>query len=274
MAVLTPSRPVVAPPPLMPAPAVEARGLTKVFGSGEAAVRALDVVDLEVARGEMVAIMGPSGSGKSTLLYVIGALDTPTAGSVAVGDLHYEGLDDAALTRLRRDHIGFIFQFFNLLPSLTALENILLPALIAGRPDEHMRARARALLEQVGLGERADHLPSELSGGQQQRVSIARALLREPELLLADEPTGNLDSRSGREVLAVLRDVSAREGRTVVMVTHDAVAAAVADRVVFLRDGRIAGTVEGGSPQRILEAFSELAPDADELPRTEPIRTG
>jgi putative ABC transport system ATP-binding protein len=274
MAVLSPS-PVTAPRP-SPATtlAVEARGITKVFGAGESAVRALDVVDLAVARGEMVAIMGPSGSGKSTLLYVIGALDAPTGGSISIGDLHFEGLDDNALTRLRRDHIGFIFQFFNLLPSLTAEENVLLPALISGRPDEHARARARALIEQVGLGDRADHLPSELSGGQQQRVSIARALLREPELLLADEPTGNLDSRSGREVLAVLRDISTREHRTVVMVTHDAVAAATADRVVFLRDGRVAGTVEGGSAQRILEAFAELEPELDQQPRGEPARTG
>src|SRR3954468_7535601 len=190
-----------APEPL----AIEARGLVKVFGRGEYAVRALDGADLEVRRGEMVAIMGPSGSGKSTLLHIIGALDSPTGGTIAVAGQRYDGLDDAGLTRLRRDHIGFVFQFFNLLPSLTAAENVLLPALIARRNDRALRERAVALLGKVGLDDRADHLPSELSGGQQQRVSIARALLLEPELLLADEPTGNLDRRSSRDILALLR---------------------------------------------------------------------
>jgi putative ABC transport system ATP-binding protein len=245
------------------APAVEARGLVKVFGEGGAQVRALDGVDLVVARGEMVAIMGPSGSGKSTLLHIVGALEAPTEGRVAVAGKRYEGADDNALTRLRGSHIGFVFQFFNLLGSLSATENVLLPALIARRADEAIRRRASELLELVGLADRASHTPAELSGGQQQRVSIARALLLEPELLLADEPTGNLDTKSGREILQLLRRLSGPEGRTVVMVTHDPSAAAIADRVVFLRDGRIAGEVPGGSAQRVNEFLASLEPAGD-----------
>jgi putative ABC transport system ATP-binding protein len=186
-------------------PAIETHDLHMHYGQGQVEVRALDGVDLEIATGEMVSIMGPSGSGKSTLLHVIGALESPTSGSVSVAGRHYEGLEDKQLTELRRDHIGFVFQFFNLLPSLTAEENVTLPAVIAKRTDSAVRDRARTLLERVGLGDRIDHLPSELSGGQQQRVSIARALLLSPELVLADEPTGNLDSRAGREVLRLLR---------------------------------------------------------------------
>ena len=252
------------------APAIEALGIVKVFGEGEGAVRALDGVDLVMQRGEMVAIMGPSGSGKSTLLHIVGALESPTAGTVAVGGVRFDGLDDQGLTGLRRDHIGFVFQFFNLLPSLTAEENVLLPALIARRADAAVRARARALLESVGLGDRANHTPGELSGGQQQRVSIARALLLEPELVLADEPTGNLDTRSGREVLRVLRRLNRSEGRTILMVTHDVSAAAVADRVVFLRDGRSAGEVAGGSAQRVIDFFGTLEARED-LPAIEPV---
>jgi putative ABC transport system ATP-binding protein len=240
-------------------PAVEVRDLVKVFGEGDTQVRALDGVDLAVEPGEMVAIMGPSGSGKSTLLHIVGALETPTAGAVAVGGRRYDGADDATLTRLRRDHIGFVFQFFNLLGSLSAEENVLLPALIARRGGEAMRRRVREMLELVGLGDRAEHTPAELSGGQQQRVSIARALLLEPELVLADEPTGNLDTRSGREVLQVLREL----GRTILMVTHDPSAAAVADRVVFLRDGRVAGEVRGGSTRRVSDFFATLEPPVD-----------
>jgi putative ABC transport system ATP-binding protein len=240
------------------APAVEAHDLTRVFGRGNYAVRALDGVDLEIGRGEMVAIMGPSGSGKSTLLHIIGALDPPTGGTIAVGGRRYDGLDEAALTRVRADHIGFVFQFFNLLSSLSAVENVLLPALIARRRDGEVERRALELLDLVGIRERADHLPSELSGGQQQRVSIARALLLEPELILADEPTGNLDTRSGHEVLQILRDLTTTQGHTIVMVTHDPSAAAVADRIVFLRDGRIAGEVPGGSTDEVSRFYAEL----------------
>jgi putative ABC transport system ATP-binding protein len=237
----------------MVSPALATRDLVKVYGSGETAVRALDGVTLEIAAGEMVAIMGPSGSGKSTLLHLLGALETPTSGEIALAGQRYDGLGDAELTLLRREKIGFVFQFFNLLPALTAEENVLLPALIAGRRDEATRDRARALLERVGLAQRADHLPSELSGGEQQRVSIARALLTEPELVLADEPTGNLDTRSSAQVLELLRDLNASEGQTLVIVTHDPKAAATAGRVVFMRDGRLAGEVAGGSTERIAE---------------------
>jgi putative ABC transport system ATP-binding protein len=238
--------------------AIEAHGIVKTFGMGDYAVRALGGVDLEVRRGEMVAIMGPSGSGKSTLLHILGALDSPTEGQIAVASQRYETLDEAGLTRLRRDHIGFVFQFFNLLPSLTAAENVLLPALISRRRDDDLKRRAFELLDLVGIGDRGTHVPSELSGGQQQRVSIARALLLNPELILADEPTGNLDTRSGREVLQLLRRVATDEGHTIVMVTHDPSAAAVADRVVFLRDGLVAGEVEGGSTQRVADYYGSL----------------
>jgi putative ABC transport system ATP-binding protein len=245
------------------ASAVDARGLVKVFGTGGAQVRALDGVDLRVARGEMVAIMGPSGSGKSTLLHIVGALEAPTSGTVAVAGRRYDGADDKVLTRLRGEHIGFVFQFFNLLGSLSAAENVMLPALIAGRTDAATRGRAHELLDLVGLGDRASHTPAELSGGQQQRVSIARALLLDPELILADEPTGNLDTKSGREVLRLLRQLSSAEGHTIVMVTHDPSAAAIADRVVFLRDGRVAGEVPGGSLQRVNDFFADLEPEAE-----------
>jgi putative ABC transport system ATP-binding protein len=240
------------------APAIEIHDLTKVFGSGETQVRALDGVDLEIARGEMVAIMGPSGSGKSTMLHMLGALETPSSGTIALAGRRFDGLDDRELTLLRREGIGFVFQFFNLLPALTAEENVLLPALIAGRRDDEIRDRARDLLDRVGLGPRAEHLPSELSGGEQQRVSIARALLMEPELVLADEPTGNLDSRSEAQVLELLAELNRAEGHTIVMVTHDPAAAAIATRVVFLRDGRLAGEVEGGSRERVIEHFASL----------------
>jgi putative ABC transport system ATP-binding protein len=239
-------------------PAIRAAGLTKVYRQGETEVRALDGVDLEVGRGEMVAIMGPSGSGKSTLLHIIGALDSPTAGTVAISGRRYDGLDDNELTLLRRDSIGFVFQFFNLLPTLTAEENVLLPALIAGEGDEARRRRAGELLDRVGLAGRADHLPTQLSGGEQQRVSIARALLLEPQLVLADEPTGNLDSRSEAEVLGLLRELNQSEGHTIVIVTHDPAAAAIGDRIVFLRDGREAGQIEGGSTQRAIDFISSL----------------
>ena len=240
----------------MSQPALATRDLAKVYGSGETAVHALDGVTLSIEPGEMVAIMGPSGSGKSTLLHLLGALETPTSGQIALGGERFDGLDDTGLTRLRREKIGFVFQFFNLLPALTAEENVLLPALIAGRRDDAIRARARELLERVGLSPRTTHLPSELSGGEQQRVSIARALLTEPELVLADEPTGNLDTRSSAHVLELLRDLNAAEGQTLVIVTHDPEAAATAGRVVFMRDGKLAGEVEGGSTERVVDGFA------------------
>jgi putative ABC transport system ATP-binding protein len=242
----------------MDEPALQARGLAKVYGEGETAVHALDGVDIDIGRGEMVAIMGPSGSGKSTLLHLLGALDTPSSGEILLGGARYDGLGDSGLTKLRRDKIGFVFQFFNLLASLSAEENVLLPALIAGRRDEATRERARELLGRVGLGERAHHLPAELSGGEQQRTSIARALLTEPEIVLADEPTGNLDTRSSQEVLGLLRELNEAEGQTLVLVTHDPAAAAIAGRVVFLRDGRIADEVPGGSTQRVVESLTRL----------------
>jgi putative ABC transport system ATP-binding protein len=246
-------------PPSDDAPLVlEARDLTRVYGEGETAVRALDGASLAVRTGEIVAIMGPSGSGKSTMLHLLGALETPTSGAISLGGERYDGLDDAGLTRVRRDRIGFVFQFFNLLPSLTAEENVLLPALIAGDRGDGARTRGLELLERVGLSDRVDHLPAEMSGGEQQRVSIARALLRDPELVLADEPTGNLDSRSSAEVLELLRELSDSEEQTVVMVTHDPGAAAIADRVVFLRDGQVAGEIQGGSREQVSEAFTAL----------------
>jgi putative ABC transport system ATP-binding protein len=240
------------------APALQTHDLTKVYGEGETAVHALDGVSLEIERGEMAAIMGPSGSGKSTLLHLLGALDTPSSGEILLAGQRYDGLGDGELTRLRREKIGFVFQFFNLLPSLTAEENVLLPALIAGRRDEEIRRRTKELLGRVGLAERAGHLPAELSGGEQQRVSIARALLTEPEIVLADEPTGNLDTRSSGEVLRLLRELNESEGQTLVIVSHDPAAASTAGRVVFLRDGRLAGEVKGGSTDRVVTALAEL----------------
>jgi putative ABC transport system ATP-binding protein len=242
---------------------IRVRGLTKVFGSGETSVRALDGVDLEIGDGEMVAIMGPSGSGKSTLLHLLGALETPTSGSIELAGRRFEGLNDHELTMLRRERIGFVFQFFNLLPALTAEENVLLPALIAGRHDEEIRRRARSLLERVGLAPRAHHLPSELSGGEQQRVSIARALLMQPALVLADEPTGNLDSHSEAQILELLSQLNRRDGHTIVLVTHDPGAAAIAGRIVFLRDGRRAGEIAGGSQDRVMDFLGTLESGGD-----------
>jgi putative ABC transport system ATP-binding protein len=239
------------------AAAIEIHGLTKVFGSGETAVRALDGVDLQIDRGELVAIMGPSGSGKSTLLHLLGALETPSEGTIALGGRRFDGLDDRELTLLRREGIGFVFQFFNLLPALTAEENVLLPALIAGRRDEAVQRRGRELLDRVGLSRRAEHLPSELSGGEQQRVSIARALLMEPELVLADEPTGNLDSVSEAQVLELLAELNREDGHTIVMVTHDPNAAATAQRVVLMRDGKIE---DDGLSRNLLNRLRKLAP--------------
>jgi putative ABC transport system ATP-binding protein len=250
---------------VMDQPIITASGLTKVYGQGATEVRALDGVDFAVDPGEFVAIMGPSGSGKSTLLHIVGALEPATSGSVALEGRRYDGLDDDELTRLRRERMGFVFQFFNLLPSLSALENVMLPALIARRATEEMRERGGELLARVGLGDRAEHTPSELSGGEQQRVSIARALLLRPHLVLADEPTGNLDSRAGAEILRVLRELNRDEGVTIVMVTHDPSAAAIADRIVFLRDGRVCEEIPGGSAQDVIETFGRV-----QMPAAEP----
>jgi putative ABC transport system ATP-binding protein len=253
-----------------PVPAIDARKLTKRYGSGTSLVKALDRLDFRVEKGEMVAIMGPSGSGKSTLLHLLGALETPTSGTIALAGENFEGLDDRGLTLLRREKIGFVFQFFNLLPSLDALENVMLPALIAGRRDPKVEKRARGLLKRVGLGRREHHLPSELSGGEQQRVSIARALLLEPELVLADEPTGNLDSRSEATVLDLLSELNSEEGHTIVLVTHDTTAAAVAGRVCFLRDGKSAGEVAGGDSARVIRAFAKLETPATKTRKRRP----
>ncbi len=236
---------------------IEAHDLVKIFGEGAGAVRALRGVDLRVEEGELVAIMGPSGSGKSTLLHILGGLERPTTGSVEIEGRRYDGLDDRELTRLRGEVFGFVFQFFNLLPTLTAAENVLLPALVAGEHPSQYADRVDELLAMVGLADRAGHRPSELSGGEQQRVAIARALLRRPQVLLADEPTGNLDSTAGGNVLALLRRL-VDDGQTVVMVTHDAGAAAMADRVAFVRDGLIVREIAGADRERVAGTLSEL----------------
>ena len=230
----------------------------KTFGEGATEVRALRGVDLTVADGEFMAIMGPSGSGKSTLLHILGALDRPTDGTVEIRGRRYDDLPDRELTQLRGETFGFVFQFFNLMPTLTAAENVLLPALVAGESPSDHADRTDELLALVGLSDRAAHLPAEMSGGEQQRVAIARSLLRKPDVLLADEPTGNLDSTSGVRILGLLRDL-VDAGQTVVMVTHDAGAAAVADRVVFLRDGQIVSQLEGGDGNRIADELRSLS---------------
>ncbi len=217
---------------------VQARGITRDYGQGDACVHALAGIDVDLTRGAYTAIMGPSGSGKSTLMHILAGLDRPTAGNVWVDGVEITTLRERALTQLRRDKIGFIFQTFNLLPTLNAQENIVLPLTIAGRKGDD--GWVRQLVDTVGLGDRLEHKPAELSGGQQQRVAVARALASRPAVLFADEPTGNLDSRTGEEVLHLLRRSSDELGQTIVMVTHDAHAATYADRIVFLKDGTIA----------------------------------
>ena len=221
--------------------AASARGLTKTYGSGDAQVHALRGVDLDLPTGTFTAIMGPSGSGKSTLMHCLAGLDQPTEGSVTIAGTRLETLTDDQLTRFRREHLGFVFQAFNLLPMLTAGQNVLLPVELTGRRvDTETRERARMLADLLGIGDRLGHRPSELSGGQQQRVAIARALVTQPELIFADEPTGNLDSAASAEVLDHLRRCVRELGQTVVMITHDASAAAYADHVVTVTDGRVA----------------------------------
>jgi putative ABC transport system ATP-binding protein len=235
---------------------VAADDVTRRYGEDATAVDALRGVSLEVRDGELVAVMGPSGSGKSTLMHILAGLDQPTAGSVRIGGVEITGMDDARLTQLRREHIGFVFQFFNLLPMLSAEENILLPLTIAG---EHAdRAWLDELLNRTGLDTRRSHRPAELSGGEQQRVAIARALVTRPTIVFADEPTGNLDSKTSSEILDLLR-VSARDYRqTIVMVTHDPRGASIADRILFLGDGLIVRELEGAAAGTVLEVMSTL----------------
>ena len=228
----------------------------KHYGSGESEVRALDGVTVDFATGQFTAIMGPSGSGKSTLMHCVAGLDTPTSGQILIGDTDLGSLSDRELTQLRRDRIGFIFQSFNLVPTLSAAENIALPARLAGRKLE--RVWLDRVVDIVGLGHRLRHRPSELSGGQQQRVAVARALAGRPEIIFADEPTGNLDSHSGAEILAFMRHVVAEFGQTIVMVTHDPVAAAHADRAVFLSDRRIVDDIDDPTAEAVIQRIHTM----------------
>jgi putative ABC transport system ATP-binding protein len=237
-------------------PAAYAVDLAKIYGSGQAVVRALDRVTVTFERGRFTAVMGPSGSGKSTLMHCMAGLDRPTSGASFVGGQDIGSLDDARLTRLRRDSIGFVFQSFNLVPTLTAAENITLPADLAGRKVD--RDWLRYLLDQLGLADRQGHRPGEMSGGQQQRVACARALINRPELVFADEPTGNLDSNASAGLLAFLRRSVAELGQSIVMVTHDPRSAAYADRVVFLSDGRLAGELDRPTADSVLERMRTL----------------
>ena len=236
--------------------AVAAAGLVRRYGEGESAVEALRGVSLELPSGQFTAVMGPSGSGKSTLMHILAGLDQPTAGSVTIAGEEIADLNDKQLTKLRRDHVGFVFQAFNLLPTLTAEENITLPLNLAGRKIE--REHLDALIERVGLSDRRGHRPSEMSGGQQQRVAIARALASRPTVLFADEPTGNLDSTSSAEVLGMLRETVERDGQTILMVTHDPKAATAADRVLFLADGRIVADLERPTEDDVLATMKEI----------------
>ncbi|NXY96657.1 ABC transporter ATP-binding protein [Streptomyces sp. BR123] len=236
--------------------AARARRVVKAYGSGETRVVALDAVDVDIARGQFTAIMGPSGSGKSTLMHCLAGLDTVTSGQIFLDDTEITGLKDKKLTQLRRDRIGFIFQAFNLLPTLNALENITLPMDIAGRkPDREWLKR---VVETVGLAGRLDHRPTQLSGGQQQRVAVARALVARPQIIFGDEPTGNLDSRAGAEILGFLRRSVDELGQTIVMVTHDPVAASYADRVVFLADGRIVDEMYAPTADQVLDRMKDF----------------
>jgi putative ABC transport system ATP-binding protein len=236
---------------------VSATDLRRVYGEGAAAVNALDGVTVSFERGRFSAIMGPSGSGKSTLMHVLAGLDRPTSGTVSIDGTELGGLDDGDLTKLRRDKLGFIFQFFNLLPVLNAEENITLPLDIAGRkPDQEWVQR---LVHAVGLEDRLSHRPSELSGGQQQRVAVARALVTKPAVVFADEPTGNLDTKSSEEVLRMLRNAVDEFQQTVVMVTHDPEAASYADRLVILRDGKVVHDAAAGTAEQVIELMKDVA---------------
>jgi putative ABC transport system ATP-binding protein len=238
-------------------PVVAANDVTRRYGQGETAVDALRGVSLEVARGKLTAVMGPSGSGKSTLMHILAGLDRPTSGEITIEGIEISKLKDTDLTKLRREHIGFIFQFFNLLPMLTAEENVVLPLTIAGeKPDKKWVSE---LLAKIGLADRRTHRPAELSGGQQQRVAIGRALVSRPTVVFADEPTGNLDSKTSEEILVLMRDSVDSLGQTTVMVTHDAGAAAIADRILFLDDGLIVKDVGRCDAHEVLAILDELA---------------
>jgi putative ABC transport system ATP-binding protein len=255
--VLTEEKPRASSPAATPPILVTARDLTRRYGEGDWAVDALRGVSVAVEQGELVAVMGSSGSGKSTLMHLLAGLDRPTSGEVWIAGQPVAKLGDSQLTKLRRRHIGFVFQFFNLLPMLTAEENILLPLQLAGdRPD---REWVDELIANVGLDERRRHRPSELSGGQQQRVAIARALVSRPSVVFADEPTGNLDSQTSAEILALLREAASGYGQTTVMVTHEPQAATIADRIFFLADGRIVMELGPSDAHEILEAMEEVS---------------
>lgn len=255
--------------------AVRARNLTKTYGKGEAIVRALDGVDVDFEQGRFTAIMGPSGSGKSTLMHLLAGLDSATSGQAYLGQTDITVLNDKALTKLRRDRVGFVFQQFNLLPMFTAEQNITLPVELAGNTID--QTWLTTLVETLGLNGRLTHRPGELSGGQQQRVAIARALIAQPDVVFADEPTGNLDSRSGAEVLSFLRRSVRELGRTIIMVTHDPSAAAYADRVILIADGRIAGDISDPTPESAmagLDALRTLEPAIATSPSTGVTGTG
>jgi putative ABC transport system ATP-binding protein len=236
---------------------VVAKDLARRYGEGDTAVDALRGVSLEVSRGKLTTVMGPSGSGKSTLMHILAGLDKPTTGSVQIDGTEITTLGDTDLTKLRREHIGFIFQFFNLLPMLTAEENVVLPLTIAGEKVD--KEWLEQLLEAVGLKDRRKHRPSELSGGQQQRVAIARALVSKPTVVFADEPTGNLDSKTGGEILELLRQAVQDAGQTTVVVTHDARSASIADRILFLADGNIVRELPRSEPSAVISAMEEIS---------------
>jgi putative ABC transport system ATP-binding protein len=245
-----------APAPAQQGTVVRASDITRTYGEGATAVEALRGVSLDVESGQLVAVMGPSGSGKSTLMHILAGLDKPTGGTVEIAGTEITTLNDTGLTRLRREHIGFVFQFFNLLPMLTAEENVVLPLSIAGEKAEDRWLNE--LLQETGLADRRSHRPSELSGGQQQRVALARALVTRPTILFADEPTGNLDSKTGGEILELLRNSVDTYGQTTVMVTHEARAAVIADRILFIADGLIVRELTGSTQNEVLDVMSSL----------------